>query len=161
MTTEYLFKIPHIVDGGIETTELRKRFSTNKEADAFYREMLDKYGTNQQGLYYLSGYSPVSGQAYARATDPGTSHAAAKAVKGEEAGRLERQVVMALELGPGDGLTTHEICAIYGLEYGSVTPRIKPLVRKGLVVDSGIRRVPEGRTKAGIVWKAVEKGQAC
>jgi DNA-binding MarR family transcriptional regulator len=96
------------------------------------------------------------GQAYARTTDPETSHAAAESVKGSEATRLEAMVVMALVKRENKaGLTTHEIAKVTGLEYGSVTPRIRPLVKKGWIMDSGERRIPEGRTKAGIVWRAV------
>lgn len=95
------------------------------------------------------------GEAHARTSDPGTSHAAAKAVQGKMATELEAKVFNAVLIGaPYRGMTTHEIAKATGLEYGSVTPRIKPLVKKGLLWDSGIRRVPEGRSKAGIVWRA-------
>lgn len=99
------------------------------------------------------------GEAYARSTDPGTSHAAAKAIRGNDTVQAETRVLVSLILNP-QGLTTHEIAIDANMEYGTVTPRMKPMVRKGLVVDSGLRRIPSGRTKAGIVWKAVEKGVA-
>jgi len=94
------------------------------------------------------------GEAYARTTDPGTSHAAAQSIRGRDATVLELTVLSCL-MGSKDGLTTHEIAERTGLEYGSVTPRIRPLIRKGMVVDSGARRVPHGRSKKGIVWRAV------
>lgn len=100
---------------------------------------------------------PRQGEAHARRDDPSTSHAAAKAVEGESATAMESAVLCALQINP-QGLTTHEIVDFTAIEYGSVTPRIKPLVRKGWVVDSGERRIPAGRSKAGIVWKAT-KGQ--
>ena len=93
--------------------------------------------------------------AYARRTDPATSHAAAESVKGSEASRMESLVLGQLRDYPNRGLTTHEIAEIGLIPYESVTPRIKPLVKKGLVIDSGERRIPAGRTKAGIVWRAV------
>jgi DNA-binding MarR family transcriptional regulator len=69
---------------------------------------------------------------------------------------MEAKVLVTLALhAPYSGLTTHEIAELSGIEYGSVTPRIRPLVKKGLVKDSGERRIPAGRTKAGIVWRAV------
>lgn len=92
----------------------------------------------------------TNGEAYARSGDPGTSHAAAESMRGAEATRMESFVLEALKL---ESMTTHEIAASSGLPYESVTPRIKPLVAKGLVVDSGERR--EGRSgRKSIVWRA-------
>ena len=92
------------------------------------------------------------GSAYARTTDPGTSHAAAQSMQGSEASRTERLVLQALILQP-EGLTTHEMVPLIHMPYESVTPRIAPLVRQGLVVDSGIRRTGRSRRKC-IVWRA-------
>lgn len=93
-------------------------------------------------------------EAYARATDPGTSNAAAADVREESASRLEDVVYRALLTHP-TGLTSHEIVEATGLSWNTCTPRIAPLVRKGFVVDSGIRRAgPAG--KQCIVWKTTE-----
>lgn len=92
------------------------------------------------------------GQAFARSSDPGTSWAAAKSVEGAEATRMELVVLAALKAHPA-GLTGHELVEATGLNYESCTPRIRPLVRKGLVVDSGERRTGLSNRKS-IVWKA-------
>jgi hypothetical protein len=54
-------------------------------------------------------------------------------------GALERAVVGALWRHPA-GLTTPEIAKMVGAGDGSISPRIKPLRTRGLVVDSGLRR---------------------
>ena len=95
------------------------------------------------------------GCARARTEDPSTSHAAAEAVRGSVAAALESRIVSLLK-DIQAGLTTHEIAFYLGVEYGSITPRMKPLAKKGLVFNSGSFRVPNGRTKAGIVWMAVK-----
>jgi hypothetical protein len=90
--------------------------------------------------------------AYARATDPDTSHEAAEHVRGELATKLEAVVLSALREHP-NGLTNHGLVRVTGIDWNTITPRIAPLVRKGLVFDSGKRR--EGPTnRTCIVWKA-------
>jgi hypothetical protein len=91
--------------------------------------------------------------ALARHTDPDTSHAAARDVAGAIASALERRVLAAIKGSP-QGLTNHEIVAITGLTWNTATPRIRPLVRKHLVYDSGERRSGETNRKC-IVWKAI------
>jgi len=92
------------------------------------------------------------GSAYARTTDPGTSHAAARSIEGEEASRMEKLVLQVLLENP-EGLTTHEMVPLVGLPYESVTPRIAPLVRKNMVENSGSRR-RGSRKRMCIVWRA-------
>jgi len=93
-----------------------------------------------------------NGAAYARNKDPVTSHEAAESVRGREANAMEGRVLSELKLWP-DGLTSHELVEITGIRWQSITPRIRPLVRKGLVEDSGLRRPgPTGRNV--IVWRA-------
>lgn len=91
------------------------------------------------------------GEALARSTDPGTSHAAAEAVEGTTAARMERKVLEGLAQYP-DGLTCHELVEVTGIPYESVTPRIKPLRAKNLVLDSGLRRSKPGSNRLQIVW---------
>jgi predicted transcriptional regulator len=94
----------------------------------------------------------ASGEAYARASDPDTSQDSAEEVQGEKANRLEQVVVEALKNHP-NGLTNHGLVAVTGIDWNTITPRIAPLKRKGLVIDSGQRR--EGpRNRPCIVWKA-------
>jgi hypothetical protein len=90
--------------------------------------------------------------AYARATDPDTSHLSAAFVRKELANRLEQIVLTALREHP-NGLTNHGLVRVTGIDWNTITPRIAPLVRKGLVFDSGKRR--EGPTaRSCIVWRA-------
>lgn len=87
--------------------------------------------------------------AAARATDPTTAHDAAASVN---TNHYEQIVVDYIrEHGPS---TTHEIADGTGLEYATVTPRIKPLTRKNKVRDSGeVRSWRSGRKS--IVWELV------
>lgn len=88
-------------------------------------------------------------EAHARATDPETSHAAAASVEPTE---LELLVLAALGVRPR-GCTSSELSDFLGIERVSVSPRLAPLARKGLIEASGERRRgPSGRSQ--IVWKA-------
>ena len=90
--------------------------------------------------------------AYARATDPDTSHLSAEHVRGELATKLEAIVLSALREHP-NGLTNHGLVRVTGVVWNTITPRIASLKRKSLVYDSGERR--EGPTnRTCIVWKA-------
>ena len=82
--------------------------------------------------------------AYARNTDPGTSHEAANKVKAHMS-RLEKVVYDCIDSSP-DGLTTKEIAELTKIDRVTVSPRIKPLCNKLLIQDSGRRR---GRS---IIW---------
>lgn len=83
--------------------------------------------------------------AHARTTDPQTSKDAAQKVNAAE---LEARVLAVLRIAP-EGKTSHEVAAIIGRPLVSVSPRMKPLESRGLVVRDGRR---DGRT----VWKAVD-----
>lgn len=94
----------------------------------------------------------LRGEAYSRRTDPITSLIAAKSIEGAEASRMEQLVLSAIK--SSNGLTNHEIVSATGLPWNSCTPRVRPLVRKGLVIDSGLRR-PGPAGKKCIVWRAI------
>lgn len=99
--------------------------------------------------------SPRLRSAAARATDPETSHEAAAEMLQEKSAstRLQHLVWSTLKRHPG-GLTNHELVAATGIDWNTITPRVAPLVRKGLVIDSGGRRKgPTG--KSCIVWKTI------
>lgn len=67
---------------------------------------------------------------------------------------VEREILQALL--NNDGLTTHEISDVTGIPYWTVTPRLRPMKRKGVAVESGeLREGYSGRRC--IVWKAVRK----
>jgi len=92
----------------------------------------------------------LNGAAWAREEDPQTAHAAASSIRGQKASELEMQVVRAVIKHP-EGLACYEIQALTQIPNESLTPRLAPLRRKGLIKDSGQRRTaPSGRQQ--IVW---------
>ena len=95
--------------------------------------------------------------AKARTTDPDTSKAAAAGLGEKQLNRLCGVVLGYLRERGDVGGTTVEISLATGIERDSLTPRMPDLVKAGLVVDSGERRVSAGRTRACIVWKAVSR----
>jgi len=80
-------------------------------------------------------------KAFARNTDPETSHQAAAKVN---ASRLEEIVMDALTHGP---MTSKELAEATGEARVSVSPRFKPLERRGLIVRTDERR------DGCVVWK--------
>jgi len=91
-----------------------------------------------------------------RSDDPATSLAAAESINTT---KLE-EIVLG-ELSKNNGMTSFELAASTGLSLVTVSPRLRPLVRKGAVRDSGIRRTsPSGRNV--IVWmtNAIQKQEA-
>ena len=73
------------------------------------------------------------GEAYARRSDPPESQGAAAALRdGGGAAGLERLVLETLAMHP-DGLTSGGLCRETGLGDGSISPRIKPLRRRGVI----------------------------
>lgn len=84
-----------------------------------------------------------------RHDDPDTSVAAAMSI---DASRLEAIVLEALRKCL-NGATTRELADILGIDWGSVTPRMAPLARKGLIYATSERRVGKSG-RSGIVWKA-------
>lgn len=89
-------------------------------------------------------------RALARSSDPDTSHAAAAGVQVET---VEARVLGALRLRPA-GLTTHDLASALGLSLVTVSPRMRPLVKRGEVRDSGFRARLPGQPSR-IIWQAV------
>lgn len=81
--------------------------------------------------------------AYARTTDPDTSHEAAARVN---VTALEATALRGLALLGGEG-TSKEIARAVGKEWTTISPRMKPLERQGKVVRTDRRR--EGQT----IWR--------
>ena len=94
-------------------------------------------------------------QALSRRTDPATSDAAAQSVT-PELPRLENVVLDALKRRGDRGATTNELATLTGMSLVTISPRIRPLVRKNLVEDSGDRRAGASGRKS-TVWRAVGK----
>jgi predicted transcriptional regulator len=90
--------------------------------------------------------------AYARASDLETSHEAAVSISATE---LEVVVLEALREFP-NGATSYQIAAKLRYSLVTVSPRLRPLVSKGLVEDTGRReRGPSGRMRT--VWRAAPR----
>ena len=86
--------------------------------------------------------------AYARNTDPVTSLAAADAIE-PRIPNLERLVLEYLERCKQDGATSKETAHGLGLEHVTISPRFRPLARRGMIRDSGRKR------DRSIVWVVV------
>jgi hypothetical protein len=92
-------------------------------------------------------------EARARSSDPSTSHAAADFVN--QKGRLNKTcaLIMALLEDRPSGLTTHELADLTGISLVSVSPCLRPLARKGYVLE-GEKRIPPGARVKSIAWVA-------
>lgn len=86
-----------------------------------------------KGQRDLFGKAVVDGEAYARSSDPHTSHKAAKKmIISGLATRRERQVASPYFWPENrDGLTCGEVCRITKIQWNTASPRYAPLVRKG------------------------------
>lgn len=80
----------------------------------------------------------------ARRTDPETSHAAARRA---QHGQVDRAILEALERVPN--ATTKELVTLTARQRVSVSPRMRPLTRVGLVRPTPVRR------GGGIAWELV------
>lgn len=89
--------------------------------------------------------------ALARHSDPSTSAMAASTV---DVTRLEGIILDKLKRYKLPGATTYELAESLGLSLVSVSPRMRPLVEKRLIIDTGFRvRGAAGRMH--IIWRAV------
>jgi DNA-binding MarR family transcriptional regulator len=71
-------------------------------------------------------------RAYARNSDPSTSHAAAASVD-DIVTRMEFAVREGIVRTGGRGATWDELHALTGIDKASISPRFKPLREKGLI----------------------------
>lgn len=94
-----------------------------------------------------AGLGPAD--AFARTSDPATSHEAAATCK---AAKLEALAVATLGRTP-HALTTLEMADLNGLNRDSFSPRMSPLRKKGLVMKCGRR--PTTGTHTAIAWALV------
>ena len=93
---------------------------------------------------------PTPPEGGSRRRDPVTSKKAARDVR---AGTLMDKCLTAIRESEF-GLTIEELSIQTGLSIVSVSPRMKPLVKRGLIKDSGKRRKNSSGYEA-IVWRAV------
>jgi len=75
------------------------------------------------------------GGAFARKSDPATSHAAAGSLPPEAVTKLERIVYEAICSQGLRGATWDEVAKLTGLDKASISPRWKPLCRKKLIKE--------------------------
>ena len=119
------------------------------------RRKENKMGTLHKDDYFGNRFDdlPLFAQAHARKTDPVTSHEAAKSIT-PSLNKVEQGIYDALcSFLPG-GATSDEISEASGIIYRTVTPRLKPMCKKGFVVDSGEhKRGDSGRRQ--IIWMAI------
>lgn len=91
----------------------------------------------------------------ARGTDPDTSWAAWKSIEPTVAA-LRMRVLTSLRV---DGAqTTGEIAARLGAARDSISPRMAELHDRGLVVDTGLRRLMDSNRRQ-IVWRHAEEDE--
>lgn len=87
--------------------------------------------------------------AFARRTDPGTSKYAAARV---DVSAKEKVVLDSLKAyGPGNG---HEVAARTGMRLNTVTPRFKPLLKKGLIRNALTQDGGHLKRERQLVWEA-------
>lgn len=88
-------------------------------------------------------------RAFARRSDPGTSHEAAKSLDGSVTD-LEEHVLIALRAHHPFGMILDELVDWIGLDKVTISPRLKPLCKKGLVTTCGKRPGKSGRGQT--IW---------
>lgn len=88
--------------------------------------------------------------AFARSTDPDTSHEAANAMSDARITELQQAALDALKALGGSG-TNDDIVEQSGVDWNTITPRMRPLLRKGLVSIEGKRRSTRTGRKQ-IIW---------
>ena len=102
-----------------------------------------------QGPHHASCHPLEGTHARARHTDPDTAHLSAAKVKTR---RIDA-AILELLCDHYEGLTSRELTALSGLERVSVSPRLARLADKGLVHDSGERRVSPETHHSSIIWQ--------
>jgi hypothetical protein len=79
-----------------------------------------------------------------------TSREAAESIE-PEVNRLEQEVLSAIKFC--NGLACHEVEQMTGMAHTTASARIRGLVLKGLVYDSGQKKLTPSKRNA-IVWRA-------
>lgn len=96
--------------------------------------------------------------ARARNTDPSTSKVAAASLTNTELNKLHEVILGHLKKAGRKGLTAVEIADLSGIPRDSLSPRMKTLIKKKLIVDlkdyktkDVMKRVPHGYTRSSKV----------
>ena len=83
--------------------------------------------------------------AYARATDPDTSHEAAESMTKDHLSELQTKLLEFIKGKPAVGCTQFEAVRGLGIPHETLTPRFAPLERKGLIYRKHKTRGARGR----------------
>ena len=94
--------------------------------------------------------------AYARSTDPSTSTAAAVSMTDLRLTRLQAKALRAIITAGGEAIN-EEIVEISGEAWKDITPRMRPLANKGMVVEAGTKKASSNRQQT--VWRVTELGR--
>lgn len=93
---------------------------------------------NKFDLYEtLKAYFPDDLMAFARKTDPQTSKEAANTV---DVNKMEQLVLDVIKSFPNGCISQDVESALAQYRASSITPRYRPLMKKGLIVDTGEKR---------------------
>ncbi len=92
------------------------------------------------------------GPAVARGNASPTLHSAAESIDRVRP-TIQDAVYMALSLAGPLGLTRIELATRTGISENTVRPRVRELLKAGLIVEAGTRPSPSGR-QAGILYLA-------
>jgi len=84
-----------------------------------------------------------------RINDPDTSVDAANAVR---ANKGEQECLTLVQNAGSQGITNTEAATMLGRLANATSPRWRPMVRKGLIRDSGLRRENSVSGRKEIVW---------
>ena len=95
-----------------------------------------------------------SNRAYARNSDPNTSHMAADDIQ-PHVTNLQHMVLSALQ--DNGAMTTEQVAEYLGINIVSISPRFRPMAIRGVISDTGERRQNKSGRSA-IVWRAVNNG---
>ena len=97
----------------------------------------DKESNMKTFNQFFEDLGSIVNRGLARATDPETAKEAAKSV---DTSKMEQIVLDVIRSFP-DGCISQEVeCELAQYRASSITPRYRPLMKKGLIVDTGEKR---------------------
>lgn len=109
-----------------------------------------KYGTDGLPMFDQA-------PAYARGSDPDTSHEAAASMDVVTVSKLQLIVLRAVHSLGGSGIT-EEVVEVSGNTWRTITPRFRPLVRMGFLSTPGKRKSPT-TNRPQTIWATTEQGR--
>lgn len=94
-------------------------------------------------------------KARARHADPISSREAAESLSSTHLEELERRIVGYLREQGEWGGTVPELADALAMPRDSISPRMQPIARKGIIIPTRTRRKEEGKRIGCTVWVAV------